>query len=202
MRRLGYAFVVVMVISTVLVFGMQEKKQAAKPAVDEKAAMEMMQKLATPGAGHKKIEFLAGSWNTKNSMWMDPAQPPEVTKGTSEHKWVLGGRFLEQRFEGNFMNMPFSGMGYTGYDNYKKQYVGTWMDTMGTCLLNMSGHFDGSGKVLSMTGKMDDPMQGKEVTFREKMTIVSNDEILFEMFGPGPDGKDYRMMEIRYTRKR
>ncbi len=193
----------VIVLMAAVVSGMQEKKKApAKPAMDEKAMMEMMEKLGTPGAGHKKLDFMVGSWNAKSSMWMDPAQPPTVSQGTSDHKWVLGGRFLEQRFEGTLMNMPFSGLGFSGYDNYKKQYVGTWIDTMGTCILNMMGNFDPSGKILTMAGKVDDPMQGKEVTMREKMTIVSNDEMLFEMYGPGPDGKDYRMMEIRYTRKR
>jgi len=27
------------------------------------------------------------------------------------------------------MDMPFSSLGHTGYDNYKKQDVTTWMDT-------------------------------------------------------------------------
>ena len=49
--------------------------------------------------------------------------------GKSDHKWTLGGRLLEQRFEGTSMDMPFSGLGHTGYDNYKKQDVTTWMDT-------------------------------------------------------------------------
>ena len=65
-----------------------------------------------------------------------------------------------------------------------------------------SGNFDAAGKVLTSTGRMDDPTQGKNVPFREKMTVKSNDEILFEMFSPGADGKEYRMMEIRYTRKK
>jgi hypothetical protein len=41
---------------------------------------------------------------------------------------VLGGRFVEQRYAGNFMGQPFSGLGYTGYDNYRKKYIGSWMD--------------------------------------------------------------------------
>jgi hypothetical protein len=96
--------------------------------MDEKAAMEMMMKLATPGEGHRKLEVLVGNWNAKNTMWMDPSKEPTVSEGVSEHKWVLGGRFLEQRFEGKFMNMPFSGLGYTGYDNYKKSmWVFGWI---------------------------------------------------------------------------
>jgi hypothetical protein len=184
-------------------FGVQEAKKAAtQPAMDEKAAMELMMKLATPGEAHKKLDVLVGTWSAKNSMWMDPSKPPTVTEGASEHKWVLGGRFLEQRFEGNFMGMPFSGLGYTGYDNYKKKYVGVWMDTAGTAIMSTTGSFDPSGKVLNSSARMDDFTTGKVITVREKMTIVNPDQIRLDMFGPGPDGKEYRMMEIVYLRKK
>lgn len=183
-------------------FADDAKKAADKPPMDEKAAMEMMQKLATPGEGHKKLDVFAGSWTFKASMWMDPSKPPEVNDGTSDMKWVLGGRFLEQRAEGKMMGGPFSGLGYTGYDNYKKKYIATWMDTLGTAMLVMTGSFDKSGKVLTSSGKMDDPTTGKLTTLRTKTTIANKDEMHWEMWGPGPDGKDYRMMEITYTRKK
>jgi hypothetical protein len=180
----------------------QDAKKADKPPMDEKAAMEMMQKLATPGAGHKKIESWAGTWTAKMTMWMDPTKEPAKSEGTCELKWVLGGRFLQQTYEGQFMGGPFSGEGFTGYDNYKKKYVATWMDTSGTSMLNMSGGFDKAGKTLTMTGKYDDFTSGKTITMRTTTTMPSNDEMRWEMWGPGPDGKDFKMMEIAYTRKK
>jgi hypothetical protein len=180
----------------------QENKRAQTPPMDEKTAMEMMQKLATPGEAHKKLDVLAGSWTAKSSMWMDPSKPPEVTEGTSEHKWILGGRFIEQRFEGSFMGMPFSGIGYTGYDNYKKEYVGVWMDSSGTSMFHTTGSFDASGKILTFSGKTDDFTTGKVITMTEKMTFVSKDEVLFEIWGPDPSGKNFLMMKIDYTRKK
>jgi hypothetical protein len=178
-----------------------EKKAAAAP-MDEKAMMEMWQKMATPSDAHKKLDVLAGTWNVKNTMWMDPSKPPEVTEGTSENTWVLGGRYIEQRYDGKLMGQPFSGIGYTGYDNYKKKYIGTWMDTASTAILTTTGSFDKAGKILTATGKMDDFATGKVTTLREKTTFVSNDETLFEMWGPGPDGKEYKMLELRSTRKK
>ena len=76
------------------------------------------------------------------------------------------------------------------------------MDTAGTTIMNTAGSFNASGKALTSWGRMDDPSTGKVVTVRDKMTIVSKGELLFEMWGPGPDGKDFRMMEIRYTLKK
>jgi hypothetical protein len=170
--------------------------------MDEKAAMEMMAKYATPGPAHKKLDVFAGTWTASTTMWMDPSKPPAKSEGTSEQKWVLGGRFLEQRYEGTMMGAPFSGMGYMGYDNYKKVYTSTWMDTMGTMTLNMTGHFDKSGKVMTCTGKMADFMTGKTITYTTKATLVSADEIVWEMWNPGMDGKDTKSVEVRYTRKK
>lgn len=183
-------------------FGAAQEKKAAAPPMDEKAMREMWQKMATPGDGHKKLEALAGSWTAKTTIWMDPSKPPQVTEGTSEAKWVLGGRYLEQRYEGKFMEQPFLGLGYTGFDNFTKKYESTWMDTAGTSVMVLRGAFDKSGKVLTASGKTNDFASGKLVTIREKTTIVSNDEVLFEMWGPAPDGKDFKMMEIRYTRQK
>ncbi|HEV2064239.1 MAG TPA: DUF1579 domain-containing protein [Thermoanaerobaculia bacterium] len=179
-----------------------EKKPADKPPMDEKAAMELMQKLGTPGKGHKKLNALVGSWTAKTTLWMDPSKPPQESEGTSEQKWVLGGRYLEQRFEGMFMDKPFSGLGYTTYDNYKKKYAATWMDTLSTMILVMTGDFDKAGRVLTTTGKTDDFTTGKTSTIRYRTILVGPDEILWEMWGPGPDGKDFKMMASRYTRKK
>ena len=60
---------------------------------------------------------------------------------------ALGGRFLEERVQSSFMGQPFSGIGYTGYDNVKKKYVSTWMDNMGTMIMVMEGTPDPAGKV-------------------------------------------------------
>jgi hypothetical protein len=164
--------------------------------------MELWQKMSTPGEAQKKLDAFVGSWNVKSTASTDPSKPPEVTDATSENRWVLGGRYVEQRYEGKLMGQPFSGIGYTGYDNYKKKYVGTWMDSASTQVLFTTGSFDAAGKVLSMSGKQDDFTRGESVTVREKATLVSHDEMLFEMWGPGPDGKDYKVLELRYTRKK
>lgn len=38
-------------------------------------------------------------------------------------------------------------------------------------------------------------------TIRYRTILVGPDEILWEMWGTGPDGKDFKMMASRYTRK-
>ena len=165
---------------------------AKKPEMDP-AMMEAMMKAATPGAPHKALESMVGTWDTKITMWMMPGMDPMTSSGVAESKMIFGGRYIEQRFKGSFMGMPFEGIGYTGYDNIKKQYFSTWMDNMGTSFM-MSHSADG----LTFTGSMPDPMTGKDAPFESKVIVVDADHTNFEMWSPGPDGKMFRMMEIKY----
>jgi uncharacterized protein DUF1579 len=173
---------------------------AAAPGQDE--TMKAWMAMATPGEAHKKLDALAGSWTSGTKMWMDPANSPETTTGTAEGKWVLGGRFLEQRAEGTYMGQPFSGLGYVGYDKYKKKYVGTWMDTTTTMIVNSTGTADASGRVFKSWSTIDDPFLKKPVKLRSVTKVVDADHLTYEMWGPGPDGKVYKMFEIHYTRKK
>jgi len=182
----------------------EEKAKAPGPpkGPSQEEMTKAWQAYATPGDAHKKLEALAGSWTAKTKMWMDPGQPPEEAEGTSEQTWVLGGRYLAQRFEGKMMGQPFSGIGYTGYDNHKKKYESVWMDSAGTGIMVSSGSFDKSGKVLRFTAVMDDFMTGKKSTIKEALTIVDADTHKLEMWMPGPDGKPFKNLEVVYTRKK
>jgi hypothetical protein len=188
-----------MLLTTTVAFADEKKPQMS---AEEKAAMEAMQKAMTPGENHKMLSNMVGSWNAKVSMWMSPEAKPTVSKGTATNRWIMGNRYVEQKFTGTFMNMPFSGLGYTGYDNVKKQYWSSWMDNMSTGAMAMTGATDDGGKSWKFTGSMADPMTGKDAPFEEHVTVKSKNEHTFEMWGPAPDGKMFKMMEIVYTRKK
>lgn len=173
----------------------------SKPQMDP-AMMEAMMKAGMPGDAHKLLNGMAGSWSTKATFWMVPGADPQTMEGTSENKWVFDGRYLEQRFKGNFMGMPFEGLGYTGYDNVKKQYWGSWMDNMSTGMMMSTGSTSDGGKTWTFTGSMPDPMTGKDSKVDEKITVVDADHHTMEMWGPGPDGTMFKTMEIAYTRKK
>jgi hypothetical protein len=178
-------------------------KPAAKPAApgpDEMA--KAWAAYMTPGEPHAHLAKFAGSWTTKTKSWSDPSQPPEETTGTCEFRMVLGGRYLEQRFEGSMMGQPFSGIGYTGYDNVKKKYEAYWIDTAGTGMLVMTGTPDKAGKKTVYTGSMLDPLTGRKVAMRSVDTEIDADTLLFEMWAAGPDGRMGKMMEMTYTRKK
>ena len=177
-------------------------KKAQKMSPKEQAMMDAWQKASTPGPAHKALDGMAGTWNTAVKSWMEPGGPAMESTGTSENRWVLGGRWMEQRFNGTFMGMPFEGVGYTGYDNIKKQYVGSWMDNMSTGAMSSTGSASKDGKTWSFNYEMSDPMTGKTSKGEEKITIINADHHVMEMWGSHPGGKKFKMMEITYKRKK
>ena len=172
-----------------------------KPQMDP-AMMDAMMKAGIPGDAHKKLDGMAGTWDTKITMWMMPGMDPMTSTGTSSNQWVMGGRYLEQRYKGDFMGMPFEGVGYTGYDNVKKQYWGTWMDNMSTAMMRSTGTASADGKTWEFEATMSDPMTGTDTTAKEKLTVVDADHHTLEMWMAGPDGKMFKSMEIAYARKK
>ncbi|MGE5414562.1 MAG: DUF1579 domain-containing protein [Syntrophomonadaceae bacterium] len=182
----------------------QEKKKAPAPAggKDEKAAMEAWQKAMTPGEGQKKLESLVGTFDAKVRTWMDPSKPPDDSVGTSVNSWVLGDRYVQMKYEGVFLGETFNGIGYMGYDNVSKKYQGSWMDTASTGMMLSNGTMDSAGKVLTLKATTSDPATGKVTTSDEKITIADADHHTLEMWGKTPDGKNFKMMEIQYTRKK
>lgn len=175
----------------------QEEKKAEAPQMDPAMAAAMMA-AATPGEHHEHIKKLAGNFDYTMKSWMDPASPPMETKGKRSAELLLGGRYLEEKFSGDFGGMPFEGISTMGYDNVAKQYVATWIDNMSTGIMTMHGTCGKDG--WEMTGESLDPMTGKKVTSRSKMSMPDADTIFMEMWMPGPDGKEYKWMEMTCKR--
>ena len=175
--------------------------EGEKPHIqtDPQAMMEAYAKLATPGEPHKLFASLAGSWTTTTKTWMEPGKPPMKTTGSAEMKMLLGGRFLQQDFTGDMMGQPYSGMGISAYDNLRKRYVSTWIDTMGTGIFVMEGTASPDGKFITLTGQHEEP-GGGHMTHRAIWKIVDNNTQTFEMYGTMTHDKEMKMMEIIYTR--
>jgi len=172
---------------------------AEKKKSEMDQAMEVYRKLGTPGTPHKEMARMAGSWATRAKSWMGPDSPPMEWTGSCEQKMLLGGRFLQQEFSGELMGSPYSGIGFTGYDNHTKKYVSTWMDSMGTGIMVFEGTADAAGKTLTQTARYDDPVRGP-MQWRSVTKTVDDNTVVFEMYSTVTGGKEEKMMEITYTR--
>lgn len=156
----------------------------------------------TPGDMHKWMEKTNGNWEAEISQWMDPATPPMKSKGTLTQSSVMGGRYVMGKYASSLFGQPMEGMSTLGYDNAKKLFVSTWIDNFGTGIVYMAGTYDSTTKTLNLKGYQSDPVTGKDSNVREEMTMIDNDSYVMVMYGDGMDGKEMKLMEITYKRKK
>lgn len=181
----------------------QPAKDAAKQPTEEEKMMAEMMKMGAPGAEHKMLAEMVGTWDAAMKFWM-PGADGKITemdsKGQATFTSELGGRWIRQHFEGEFMG-KFEGIGHTGYDNFKKQYIGTWMDTMSTMYLAMTGSYDEATKTLTMTTEYELPGMGK-VKARHVGVAKDKNTYVYSMYAATGGGPEVKEGEITYTRRK
>ncbi len=170
---------------------------------DSATAMKNWMEYATPGDMHKMMASWVGTWNDSVTMWHTADASPEKSMLTTETKMMLDGRYQESKTTGTMMGMPFTGVSTLAYDKAKKEFIHTWIDNMGTGLMVLRGTWDESSKTLNLKGTMVDPSAGsaEEKDHRQVITVIDPNKQKFEMYGSGPDGKEFKTMEIVSTRK-
>ncbi|MBK7121929.1 MAG: DUF1579 domain-containing protein [Chitinophagaceae bacterium] len=179
------------------------KTDAAPAAMPDSAAMvKAWEDFKTPGDMHKWMAKTNGSWEGEVTQWMDPNAPPAKSKATITQSSALGGRYVISKYSGSMMGMPMEGISTLGYDNAKKLFVNTWVDNLGTGIVQMSGTYDEATKTLNLKGFQTDPMTGKESDIREELTTIDNDSYTMIMYGAGMDGKEMKFMEGLFKRKK
>jgi hypothetical protein len=176
-------------------------QQQPQMTPEQKAEMEAYMKAATPGPQHQGLASAAGNYSMKVKSWHDPAGPAMEDTGTAKRSMELGGRVLVEEVQSTMMGQPFTGHGMTGYDNVTGKYWSTWNDTMGTGVMLSEGTCDASGKNCTFKGSWVDPIKKTPITARMTSKWTSPTTEIFEMFAPGPDGKEMKMMEITYTKQ-
>jgi hypothetical protein len=181
----------------------QQKKKSMGKMPSEEEMMKRWSEAMTPGDAHKALEAFVGTWDVEAKVWMKgPKGEASVSKGTAEYKMALGGRYLEQEFAGEMMGQPMNGVGYTGYDNFKKKYVSFWIDNLGTAMSTMEGTMDKEGRTLTMWGKMDEPATGeRDKKVKSVMRVVDKDKHVFESYDVSTFGDKQPVMVITYTRR-
>ncbi len=180
----------------------QPEKKAARPmSAAEKAAFETMKAAGEPGEPHKFIARFEGVWKAVVKIWHAPGTEPEVSEGVSMNRMTMGGRYLRQSFRSSFMDTPFEGTGFMGYNNVLRRYEGVWMDNMSTALMISTGTLAADGKTLNSVSTYSDPQSGKEKKSRDVLRWIDDNKFISEMYETGPDGKEFLMMEIAYTRE-
>jgi Protein of unknown function (DUF1579) len=173
--------------------------------------MKQMMEMAKLNENHKLLEEMNGKWNYTIKMWMnpDPNAPPQESKGTATRKSVMGGRYFVMDVtgkmqmpdeDGKMKDMQFKGMAVEGYDNMKKKFVSSWIDSMGTGIQFSEGTYDPATKTFTFNMEME-MMPGMKTPVREVIKITDKDHMMLEWY-ENRGGQEKKTMEIAYTRKK
>lgn len=153
----------------------------------------------TPGEMHKNMATSVGDWKAEITMWMAPGSQPAKSLATAKNEMIMGGRYLQSTFKGDFMGMPFEGFSTTAYDNGKKVFINTWIDNMGSGMMITEGKWNGAKNAIELKGKTTDPMTGKDCNVREHHTFNADGTQFMEMWME-QNGKEFKAMEIKFTK--
>ena len=189
------AFVAVAVTLALSASAQQPQKA---PTADEMIAMAVER--ARPGPEHKLLEALTGTFKQEIT-WSFPGMPPLKHSGTSENRWILGGRFLQCSSVGDGPARPFEGLTIYGYDTRKKQYFALGIDTTGTYYVTPHGTYAGASRSFILKG--EELSEIGDGTFKYTMTIRAEGpdrhviDFVFEFPGRDP----MKVLEIVHTRR-
>ncbi|HYS04616.1 MAG TPA: DUF1579 domain-containing protein [Candidatus Dormibacteraeota bacterium] len=178
----------------------QTGKQPPQMTPEQKAEMEAYMKAGTPGAPHQTLASSAGNYDLKLRSWQAAGAPPMEETGTATRAITLDGRVLVEDVSSSMMGSPFTGHGMMGFDNVTGKYWSTWNDSMSTGLMVSEGTCDAQ-KSCTFIGHWNDPVKKTPVKARMTTRWTSPTVQVFEMYAPGKDGKEFKMMEITYTKK-
>jgi len=111
--------------------------------------------LPKPGPEFDVFKHDLGTWDVEITTWAGPGKPT-VTKGKETNR-MLGGFWLLADFQGNLMGLDFKGHGIYSYDSEKKQYTGTWIDSLSPTKMDMVGKYDKAKKTMTYEGMAPSP---------------------------------------------
>ncbi|MFK7959161.1 MAG: DUF1579 domain-containing protein [Phycisphaerales bacterium] len=158
----------------------QDGMQEMPPGMQE--MMAAWTEARTPNEHHAGMAAFVGTWDVSTKMWMEPGGPPMDGEASATFEWMMEGRYIRQDFRGNFMGEAFHGIGISGYDNMRGQYVDLWIDDMSTSMSVMRGGGAADDSTRVMYGRMDDPMSGKVgMLVRSTIENHSADHFTFTM---------------------
>ena len=177
----------------------QAPAAAPQMSAEMQAMMQAWEKAATPGAQHKQLaEHFVGSWNTKQTMWMDESTPPMTETGKSVASAIFGGRHVREDFNSQWMGVPFEAWRWSATTT-RREVSEQWTDSASTGQLLAEGDYDPASKTIRSRRNARPMKPGTQNEIREVVRIADQDRHVLEMYETR-DGKERKTMEIEYTR--
>jgi hypothetical protein len=152
------------------------------------------------GPEHRRLQDFAGTWKVEHKMWHAPDSPPVLGTGTTVNTVILDGLALANQMEVTSPEGTFKGHGFVTWNVVKQKYQGAWLDVYSYNGIDVSyGTYDEANKTWRWQFEVMGP-SGQMMTMKSVTKVLDNDHMSEEMTTAGPDGKEFKMMEMTYTR--
>ncbi len=168
---------------------------------DQAKGMEAWTKSMQPSKFHEFLGRFVGEWDVEFQMYMQPGADPMVSEGSARIYWQFPGKWLAEENKASFMGRPMDSFLLTGYDNVKRQFVGTLVDSMSTEMKSFKGALSPDGKVLTMFGEMDEPITGEHGKMVKYQTFIEDDDHFALEVSEILYGEPWVVVRVEYTRK-
>jgi len=156
--------------------------------------------LQKPGNQHELLGMLIGEWDVDVVSWRDPKSNPERSKGRSSSTWVLGYRYVREKFVGLDRGPRYEGLGFLGYDAGARMFSTVWMDSLNTSIATQQGLFNSTTATFEFRGEIYDPLLGRMKETRTFIRILSPDSYEVSMIDRTARGVDFKSLEMTYRR--
>lgn len=157
--------------------------------------------LPAPSPEHEILKKEVGTWDGTMHVWPAPGAPPITAQATDTIQLLGNDMWVVSRFEMNFGGIQFVASGSLGYDPTEKKYIGTWVDGISPYLTISKGDYDAASKTITMLAETRDAMTGKPIVQKQITHYLDDDTRLYELQQKGDDGKFWKMIEIKFTRR-
>ena len=152
------------------------------------------------------------------SVWNGPDdQVPQKLRGTMQRRWILKGRFIEERttekpeksivlseFRGRRPLMKagesYQGVGYLGYDRLAGIFEHVLIHDDSTRMYYSRGRYDKTQSALILSGSWTDPYDGTYIFSRTELTLADDGTHTLKRFISDTDTSEFRDLEIVFTR--
>jgi hypothetical protein len=154
-----------------------------------------------PTKEHQWLQQLAGEWETDAEAALGPGQTLKCT-GTESAR-SIGGFWIVNQVTSNVMGTAMHAVLTLGYDDQKKKYIGTWVDSTSNRMWRYEGSVDAAGKVLTLEADGPNPLEpGKTCKFRDVTELKSADRKVLTSSMQTADGKWVSFLTVNSRRKK
>jgi hypothetical protein len=164
-------------------------------------AAEGIPEMPKPQKEHEWLAQFAGDWDYETEVKPPGSNETMKFKG-EEHSHMVGGFWLVGHNEFEMLGTPCSAIMTIGYDTKAKNYIGTWIDSMGDYLWEYKGKADGNKLTIEAKGPCPMKPPGTMVNFRETLELKDKDHKVFTSSYQEDDGSWTHMLTSVYTRKK